>query len=196
MFLREAPETEAVRQLYEGERAQDGFVMNLTRVWAWNPAALEAYVGFRGAILRGSGLTSREQALLVCTTAATMEDSYCALAWGARLCGHMSAADAAAVLRGEEPGALEPRERALVRWARRVVQAPTATREAEVQALRDAGLGDREIFSATAFVAARHAFSTINDALGAHPDREVLERAPQPVREAVTFGRPVRAGRG
>ena len=42
----------------------------------------------------------------------------------------------------------------------------------------------------TLFVAARLAFSTVNDALGAAPDRELTERAPAPVRAAVTFGRP------
>ena len=40
------------------------------------------------------------------------------------------------------------------------------------------------------FVALRLAFSTVNDALGAAPDRELTERAPAPVRAAVTFGRP------
>jgi hypothetical protein len=36
----------------------------------------------------------------------------------------------------------------------------------------------------------RVAFSLVNDALGAQPDRQLAERAPAPVRQAVTFGRP------
>jgi hypothetical protein len=61
----------------------------------------------------------------------------------------------------------------------------------DVQALRDAGLGDGQIFAITAFVALRLAFATINDSLGAQPDAELAQSLPQQVREAVTYGRPV-----
>ena len=53
-----------------------------------------------------------------------------------------------------------------------------------------AGLADREIFEATAYVAFRLAFSTVNDALGAQPDEELVAEAPPEVRAAVTYGRP------
>jgi hypothetical protein len=59
-----------------------------------------------------------------------------------------------------------------------------------VKGLRDAGLGDREIFEATTFIALRLAFSTVNDALGAAPDRQLSDAAPDPVRTAVAGGRP------
>jgi len=58
-----------------------------------------------------------------------------------------------------------------------------------VDALRAAGLSDRDIFEVTAFVALRLAFSTVNDALGAQPDPELVAAAPPEVREAVTYGR-------
>jgi len=51
------------------------------------------------------------------------------------------------------------------------------------------GLGDREIFEATAFIALRLAFSTINDALGAAPDKQLADAAPPLVRTAVSYGR-------
>ena len=44
------------------------------------------------------------------------------------------------------------------------------------------------IVAITLFVAVRIAFSAVNDALGARPDRELGDAVPQPVREAVTFG--------
>jgi len=53
-----------------------------------------------------------------------------------------------------------------------------------------AGYDDGQIFSVTLFVALRLAFSTVNDALGAPPDAELVGRAPASVRTAVTFGRP------
>jgi hypothetical protein len=60
-----------------------------------------------------------------------------------------------------------------------------------VQALRDAGFDDAQIFAITTFVALRLAFSTINDTLGARPDRQLRSATPEPVRSAVTFGRPM-----
>jgi alkylhydroperoxidase family enzyme len=75
-------------------------------------------------------------------------------------------------------------------WARKVARDPNATTPADIQALRDTGLDDRQIFAITAFVALRLAFSTINDALGAQPDAQLAQSVPQEVREAVTYGRP------
>lgn len=74
-------------------------------------------------------------------------------------------------------------------WARQVVRDPNQTTEGQVESLRSAGLGDQTIFEATTFVAMRIAFSTVNDALGAPPDLQLAEDAPEAVRRAVTFGR-------
>ena len=74
-------------------------------------------------------------------------------------------------------------------WARALVRDPNATTEGDVERLRAVGLGDREIFEATAFIAFRLAFSTVNDALGTAPDRQLADAAPEPVRAALSFGR-------
>ena len=59
-----------------------------------------------------------------------------------------------------------------------------------MDALRAAGFDDREIFEATLLLSLRLAFSTVNDSLGAQPDRQLADAVPLPVRDAVTFGRP------
>ena len=84
---------------------------------------------------------------------------------------------------------LDERARALTTWARQVVIDPNATSPADVQSLRDVWLSDRAIFEATAHIAFRLAFSTVNDALAAAPDAQVVEAAPVALRKAVTFGR-------
>jgi alkylhydroperoxidase family enzyme len=63
------------------------------------------------------------------------------------------------------------------------VRDPNATTKADIERLRELGLGDREIFEATVLVAFRLAFSTINDALGAAPDKPARRhgRPPSPV---------------
>jgi alkylhydroperoxidase family enzyme len=74
-------------------------------------------------------------------------------------------------------------------WARKVVKDPNATTPADVQALRDTGLTDGQIFAITAFVALRLAFSTVNDALGAGPDPQLVATLPEAVVQTVTYGR-------
>ena len=67
---------------------------------------------------------------------------------------------------------------------------PNGATATHVDDLRKAGLSDREIFEATAFIALRLAFSTVNDALGARPDEQLVAAAPPEVRAAVAYGRP------
>ena len=95
----------------------------------------------------------------------------------------------AGVLGGSDTG-LTGQEKAMAAWARKVATDPNATTHADVQALREAGLDDGQIFAVTAFVALRLAFSTVNDALGASPDARLAASVPPEVREAVTYGRP------
>ena len=78
---------------------------------------------------------------------------------------------------------------ALAHWARLVARDPNAITDDDVQALRRVGFHDGQIFAITAFVALRLAFATVNDALGAVPDRELSDAVPEPVRSAVAFGR-------
>ena len=78
-----------------------------------------------------------------------------------------------------------------VKHRSRVARDPNHTSAADVQALRDAGYSDAQIFAMTAYVALRLAFSTINDALGARPDSAFRSSAPEAVLDAVNYGRPI-----
>jgi alkylhydroperoxidase family enzyme len=167
--------------------------MNLTKAWAWRPDVFEAFAALRSQLSTRSTLGKRDLAVLVCGTASELGDSYCSLAWGRTLAQEAGAASAAAVIGGRAGPGLSERDQALAAWARKVVADPNATTRADVDALRKAGLGDREIFEATVFIALRLAFSTVNDSLGVEPDRQVGESAPAEVRAAVTFGRAVAA---
>lgn len=191
MFLELPPDGAAAAALYAADAASDGYVMNLTRLWAWRPDVCNAFIDARKALLAASTLTARERAVVVCASVATLGDSYCALAWGRNLADAAGPQIAAAVLRGDDDPGLTARERSLAQWSRKVVRSPNATGEADVEGLRRAGLAEREIFEATALAAFRVAFSTVNDALGARPDRQLAQAAPAQVRSAVSFGRPV-----
>ena len=177
-------------RLYRASADAQGFVMNLTRAWAWRPEVFDGFAALRGQLTAASALSPRDQAVIVCASAAALGDSYCALAWGRTLAKAAGASVAAAVIGGrDDGGALTARDRALAGWARQVVADPNATSPGQVAALRDAGFDDRGIFEATVFIAFRLAFSTVNDALGIAPDWQLAQAVPPEVRAAVDFGR-------
>jgi uncharacterized peroxidase-related enzyme len=189
MFLNE-PSTAEAKAYLEKDRAASGYVMNLERAWAWRPDLAEGFAHLRRQLMERTSLAPTELALLTCTTARALGDSYCSLAWGTKLAGMRGAAAAAEVLRGVDPPASTAREVALRRWAEQIVRDPNGASETQVESLRAAGLSDPEIFEATVHVALRLAFSAVNDALGARPDHELVTAAPAEIRTAVTYGRP------
>lgn len=187
-FLAEPEPSPEVEAKYAADQAAYGFVMNLSHLWAHQPEAHTRL--FELLALVGGDLSFRERGILVTAAASTIGDSYCSLAWGWKQSDAGNLDAVTGVLSGTDDG-LTAREAALARWARRVAGGAGRTTPDDVQALRDAGWSDDEIFRATVFVALRVAFSTVNGALGARPDAELAERAPRAVTEMVTWGRPV-----
>jgi alkylhydroperoxidase family enzyme len=188
-FLQPAPPSPAADHLYADDVAEVGYVMNLSRVWAHLP---DAHVGLFDLLARcagAAGLTLRRRGVLISALASTLGDPHCSLAWGTRLAGEAGADVAAGVLRGSDAG-LDDAERALARWGRTLARDPNTTLPGDVQALREAGFDEAQIVALTAYAALRIAFSTVNDALGARPDRLLVAAAPPAVRDAVRFGRP------
>lgn len=179
----------------EGQRLLDedieelGYVMNVSRLWAYQPATITGLFNLLRQANSIDGLSLRQRQILVVACASALGDSYCSLAWGAKLAHASDAYTAAGVLRGSDDG-LSSSERAMARWARKVARDPNTTTAADVQALREAGFTDSQIFTITVFVALRLAFSTVNDALGLPPDAELRSTAPAVVIDAVTVGRP------
>lgn len=183
-FLTEPAITSDVERIYDADLADDGYVNNLTRMWAHQPAIHDLFWGLMNGIAQHGELDLRTRGVLVCATARALRDRYCALAWGRKLAANAGEEVAVAVLEGRGDD-LSDRERALARWAGRVVSNAWATTPADVEDLRAAGLADAEITAATVYIAGRIAFSTVNAALGAHPDPELTAGAPTRVRLAV-----------
>ena len=183
------PSTEAQR-MYDSDVESMGYVMNVSKLWAHLPAAQDGLFGLLSQTVAAGSLTFRQRGVLVSACASARADAYCSLAWGGKLAGEAGADAAGGVLRGDD-SRLDEQERALARWARKVSREPNSTTGADVQALRDVGYTDSQIFAITVFVAQRMAFSTVNAALGTRPDRELADSLPAAVLDAVTFGRPI-----
>jgi uncharacterized peroxidase-related enzyme len=188
-FISSPGSSPSVDSVHQESLDADGYVPNFVRVWCWRPDILEQFGKLRSDLIADSTLTEREVAVLTVATVSSLGDSYCSLAWGATLAVRIDAQTAGGVIRADDSG-LSEREAALAAWARKLVDDPNDTTEADVRRLREAGLSEREIFEATVWIGFRLGFSTINDALGLQPDAELYERVPGTVRDAVSFGRP------
>jgi uncharacterized peroxidase-related enzyme len=189
-FLEEPPVSAEVQALYDEDLADGDYVWNVSRLWAHQPGTVRQLFGLMSEAFKPSGLSFRQRGILVTAAASALGDSYCSMAWGEKLSQAADPTVAAGVLNGSDVE-LTDQEKAMAGWARQVVRDPNGTTPADVQALREAGLDDGQIFAITAFVALRLAFSTINDALGAQPDAQLAQSLPPDVRAAVSYGRPV-----
>jgi uncharacterized peroxidase-related enzyme len=189
-FLGVAQPTAEAQRIFDEDVAEVGYVMNVSRLWAHQPATMTGLFNLLRQANAADNLGLRQREVLVAACASAFGDSYCSLVWGSKLAAARDAQTAAGVLRGRDDG-LSASERVMAGWARKVARNPNATSAADVQALRDAGFSDSQIFTITVFVALRLAFSTVNDALGVRPDAVLRATTPPAVLDAVTFGRPI-----
>jgi hypothetical protein len=190
MFIDEPAPSPERQAFYEDDIKDLGYVMNLTRAWAWIPAIKGGLSGLLDQAGRVGDLSYRDKGILITAMASRMGDSYCSLAWGTRLAAAVDPATAAAVISGQPGVSMTVRDVALASWARKLAADPNSTTQDDVDDLRAAGLSDQQIVAVTAYVALRVAFSTVNDAIGAAPDHERAEAAPPEVVSAISFGRP------
>jgi len=188
MFLDQPESGDGAQRMFDADEKYMGWVMNVSRLWAWQPESQQALFDLLDSV--SAGFSMRQRALLVAACASTFGDSYCSMAWGGKLAKESDAETAVAVLTGSDDGLTAP-EKAMTRWARAVAGDPNATTQDDVDGLRSAGFSDADIFAMTAFVGLRIAFSTVNDALGAQPDGELRGFSPPEVIAAVDFGRPI-----
>ncbi|WP_165111642.1 hypothetical protein [Nocardioides turkmenicus] len=98
-------------KLYAEDLADDGYVWDLTRVWAHQPEMKEQLMRLFDATADAAGLTPRDKAVIVIAQAATIGDSYCAVAWGKRLTDWSDPQTAVAALTGDD-GSFSEREQA------------------------------------------------------------------------------------
>jgi uncharacterized peroxidase-related enzyme len=190
-FLELPSITPEARALFDEDVAEDGYVMNVTKLWSHNAVLVTNLFDLMRQAVADQDLSFRQRGVLVAACASTLGDSYCSLAWGSKLAGVSDPDFAASVIRGSDDG-LADDERALASWARKVARDPNHISAQDVESLRSVGFNDSQIFAITVFTALRLAFSTVNDALGVGPDAALQAAAPVAVVEAIGFGRPTR----
>jgi uncharacterized peroxidase-related enzyme len=191
-FIRTIPPSEAegpVREMYRQAEERFGYVPNWAQAFSLRPGVRESWAALLKSIQ--SNLPVRSYELATLAAARALRSSYCSLAHGSVLAEKVfDAAAVTAIMKGVPGSPLEPRERAMMAFAEKVVLNADRITAADVEALRSHGYQDEEIFDVAAAAAARCFFSKLLDALGIQADSAFGDLDPD-LRQALTVGRPM-----
>jgi alkylhydroperoxidase family enzyme len=160
---------------------------NYERAFAERPEVYAAWGQLNGAIKAGMDIRRYELATLA--AARRLRSSYCCLAHGSVLRERFDEPVQAIALDHRSAG-LDAVDVAVMDLAERVVDDATAIEDADLQQLRDLGLGEAEIMDVVLAAAARCFFSKTLDALGVRPDASFADLEPE-LRDALVVGRPI-----
>ena len=180
-FSRAPAPTPEAQRLFDDDLQGGGYVTNVSRLWAYLPTALDGlsdlmgqgdpgrlpHLPPAGRARDGRGVGAGRLVLLAGVGQEARRGRR-----ARRGCRRHSAARTRVSTRGAGAGAVGPAGRGRPKRRHRGRRPGAARRR----------LRRRQIFAITTFVALRLAFSTVNDALGARPDRELADAVPEPVR--------------
>ncbi len=190
-FIQTIPVDQAtgdVRAMYEKYQARYGYVPNYAKLFSHRPQVMATWSNLLASI--HGPLDTRRFELITLAAARALHSSYCMLAHGSILQQFYSSAQLAAIASDVTATNLTPAEIAMMVFAEKIVRDATGITEEDIQALREHGFNEDEIFDIAATAAARCFFSKLLDALGAEPDTAYLQLDEDLQRE-LTVGRPI-----
>ena len=151
----EATAAGEIAELYTELREKRGKVSNILKVHSLRPAALRHHLDlYMGLLFGPGGLSRRQRELVAVAVSQANRCAYCVAHHVEALSRYVRDAQELAALRENalQPF-LTPAERALVEYAVKVTSTPHEVTEADVIALREAGLADDDILLANLIVA-------------------------------------------
>ncbi len=145
-----AQATGKAKELLDGVKSKLGMTPNLMRVMANSPAVLDAYLKFSGTL--GSGdLPAKTREQIALTVGQANSCDYCLSAHSA--IGKMVGLSADQILDSRRGSSSEPTTNAVLRFARQLVDKRGLVSDADLEAVRSAGLNDGAIAEIVANVA-------------------------------------------
>ena len=178
-WLRVPPEEDAppgVQELYGKASEKLGFVPNVLRVYALRPRHLELWNAFYDDLMRGDSALTRPQREMIAVVVSTVNRChYCMVSHSAylrRLTGDPVLVEQ---LRTNYRYAdVEPRERAMLDFAVKLTEQSSASTEADVESLRDAGWADEDIMDIAEVTAMFNFTNRLASGLGWAPNDEFV----------------------
>ncbi len=163
-----------VKELWAKPLEKLGFVPNVLRVFALRPQHLLGWWSYYDELLRGeSGLTKAQRELIAVVVSVTNRCHYCVVSHSAalrKLTGNPELADQVAA--DYAAADLEPRERAMLDFAVKLTEASADCTDADVEALRDVGWTDEDIFDIAQVAAMFNFTNRLASGLGWEPNPE------------------------
>lgn len=195
-FIDTIPEEQApanVKQMYEENTAEMGYLPNYVQLFSLRPQVLQAWGNFLDVLHRD--MSSRRYELVTLAAARALGSTYCMLAHGSvALKDLFSTEQLTRIAQDYHAADLTPAEVAMMAFAEQIVRDATAITQNDIDNLRQHGFSDIEIIEITTTAAARCFFSKTLDALGAEPDADYLA-LDETLRQALTVGRPISLAR-
>jgi uncharacterized peroxidase-related enzyme len=158
-----------VAAMYAGAKETFGYVPNMVKVFSHRPEVMDGWNRLVASIR--NNIDARRYELVTIAAAKALKSSYCMLAHGSVLLrDHCNTEQLQAIVTEPDESDLDDVEKAIMRFAGKVVRDATSVTRDDVDGLRRFGLSDSEIFDIAATAAVRCFFSKTLDALGAQPD--------------------------
>jgi uncharacterized peroxidase-related enzyme len=172
MFIQTVSEAEAegkLREIYEGDRKNLGYVPNHAKVFSLRPEVLEAWRTFQGSIRKN--LRLRPYELVTLAAAMALKCRYCLLAHGAILIKNgVSVDQLRKILINFYDAGLERTEVLMMEFAQKIIRNANEISQTDIDSLHEVDLKDVEILDITLTATMRSFASKTFDALGAEPD--------------------------
>jgi uncharacterized peroxidase-related enzyme len=165
---------EDVKALYEAPLEKLGFVPNVLRAMALRPRHLLAWSAHYDELMRGeSTLTKAQREMIAVVVSAQNRCHYCVVSHAAalrKLTGDPAFADQLAT--NHRYAKLEPRERTMLDFAVKLTVDSSSCTADDVEALRQAGWTDEDIFDVAEVTAMFNFTNRLASGLGWVPNRE------------------------
>jgi uncharacterized peroxidase-related enzyme len=175
--------------IYARDIERLGYLPNYTRLFSLHPEAYDAWRGLIAAIARP--MDQRRYELVTVGAAGRLRSTYCTLAHGKILADKFFGPEQVRdIVVSPEASALDEVDTLVVGLAAKVADDATTVTKDDIERLRAAGLGDREIFDVVLAAAARSFFSKVLDATGTLADSIYNDLDPE-LRQVLTVGRPI-----
>ena len=137
----------AAKDLLDGVKAQIGMVPNIFATMVQSPSVLDGFLAFSGSLGKGA-LSAQLREQIALTVAGASNCNYCASAHTA--IGKGAGIGEAELRRNLQGQSDDNRTQAVLSFVRQAVDRRGWVGDDEIQALRDAGLGDGEIVEGVA----------------------------------------------
>ncbi|MCX6230238.1 MAG: carboxymuconolactone decarboxylase family protein [Bacteroidetes bacterium] len=172
MFIQTISEAEAegkLRDIYQGDNKNMGYVPNHAKVFSLRPEVLETWRAFQGSIRKN--LRLRRYELVTFAAAMALNCRYCLLAHGTILINNgISLAQLRLILKNFNEAGLEEDEITMMAFAQKIIRNANEIKQSDIDVLRAHKLDDAEILDITLTATMRSFASKTFDALGAEPD--------------------------